>query len=333
MSKTSPLKSPAAGAALAFALAAVLSGCSRGQGSGQDATAGAAQPPLRVASQKGTTKSLMLASHALDGAPYRVEWSEFPSAQTLLEALGAGAVDLGAAGDAPFLFAYANDPKLKVVQIYRSGSEGRSVALVVPDASPIKTVADLKGRKIATGKGSIGHYLVLRLLDRAHLKPSDVQIVFLAPGDAKAALASGAVDAWSTWGSFIGLETLHGHGRVVVDGHGLLNSYGFYASNDAAIGAKRPQLTDFLRRLADAERWELTHPQARSVALAKETGLPQDVARDTVDKLRPNPVEITPDIVAEERATLKRYVDAGVIPVAPPTDGAFDTSFNATIHH
>jgi sulfonate transport system substrate-binding protein len=311
-------------------MAAALGGCSRGAAS--DGANAGAPPTLRVASQKGSTKSLMVASHALDGAPYRVEWSEFPSAQTLLEALGAQAVDLGGAGDAPFLFAYANNPKLKVVQIYRSAGGGRSVAVVVRDASPIKTVADLKGRKIATGKGSIGHYLILRLLEQAHLKPSDVRLIFLSPGDSKAALASGAVDAWSTWGSFIGLETLHDQGRVVVDGRGLLNSYGFYASNDAAIRDKRPQLEDFLRRLASAERWELTHPDARAIVLAKETGMPQDVARDTVDKLRPQPIEITPNVVAEERATLKRYADAGVIPKAPPTDGAFDTSFNATVH-
>jgi sulfonate transport system substrate-binding protein len=315
-----------------LAMTLLASGCSKGPAAKD--TAMASDPTvLKVASQKGTTKSLILASHVLDGAPYRVEWSEFPSAQTLLEALGAGAVDLGAVGDAPFLFAYSNNPKLKVVQVYRSNSGGHSVAVVVPDDSPIKTIADLKGRKIATGKGSIGHYLILKLLDQAHLKPSDVQIVFLSPGDAKAALASGSVDAWSTWGSFIGLETLHSHGRVVADGDGLLHNYGFQASNTTAISTKRPELTDFLRRLADAERWEQSHPEDYSAALAKETGLPEDVALDTIKKLRPEPIEIAPAIINEERATLQRYVDAGVIAKAPTTDGAFDASFNATIHH
>jgi sulfonate transport system substrate-binding protein len=332
MADASKMKSSAAHLALALAFVVTVCGCSRGNAPGAAEANRGAQPTLRIASQKGGTKSLILASHVLDGAAYQVIWSEFPSAQTLLEALGAGAVDLGAVGDAPFLFAYANNPKLKVVQIYRSHSGGHSVAVVVPDASPIKTAADLKGRKIATGKGSIGHYLLLRLLEQAHLKPSDVQIIFLAPGDAKAALASGAVDAWSTWGSFIGLETLHDHGRVVIDGDGLLNSYGFFASTESSIQAKRPQLTDFLRRLANAERWELTHQEVRAAALAKETGLPNDVALDTVHKQRPEPIEVTPAIVAEERATLKRYLDARVISVAPSTDGAFDTSFNSTVH-
>ncbi|MET0269311.1 MAG: hypothetical protein ABW173_02680 [Sphingomonas sp.] len=65
-----------------------------------------ARETLTVASQRGGTKAVMIASGALDGAPYAVEWSEFPAAQPLLEAVGGGAVDLGIAGDAPFMFAY-----------------------------------------------------------------------------------------------------------------------------------------------------------------------------------------------------------------------------------
>jgi len=312
--------------ALALGLAsALLVGCSR-----QDAAGGSDQVVLKVASQKGGTKALILASHVLDGAPYKVEWSEFPSAQTLLEALSAGAVDLGAVGDAPFLFAYAGDPKLKVVQVYRTANGGHSVAVVVPDNSPIKTAAGLRGRKIATGKGSIGHYLLLRLLEQANIKPSEVKIVFLSPGDSKAALGGGSVEAWSTWGSYIGLETLHGGGRVVADGAGLLNNYGFEASNAAAIQAKRPQIADFLSRLAKAEAWEQSHPDAYAKVLAKETGLPDDVAVDTVKRLRPQSVPITDQIVSEERETLKHFLSAGAIPFAPSTDGAFDTSFNAS---
>jgi sulfonate transport system substrate-binding protein len=273
----------------------------------------------------------MAAARVLDGAPFRIVWSEFPSAQTLLEALSAGAVDVGVAGDAPFFFAYANDPKLKVVQIYQSNSGGRSVALVAPKTSNYTSIGDLKGRKIATGKGSIGHYLVLRLLEEAHLRPSDVQFKFLSPGDAKAALASGAVDAWATWGSYISLERLSGAGRVVADGTGVLQSYGFEAANDATITSKRPQLEDFLKRLAKAERWEQSHADEYSVALAKETGLPQPVALDTIKYLRPEPVEITKAIIDEERGVLRRFVEAGVIKAVPPIDGAFDQSFNDTV--
>ena len=286
------------------------------------------QQVLKVASQRGATKALILASHALDGAPYAVEWSEFPSAQALLEALGANAVDLGGVGDAPFLFAYANDPKLKVVHVGRSPFSGTAVGVVVPTASPIHAPADLRGRRIATGKGSIGHYLLLRVLEQAHIPLSAVQVVYLSPGDAKAALANGAVDAWSTWTPYTDLETRGGAGRVVIDGTGLLNSYLFMASTDQAIAAKRPQLADFLQRLTKAEHWQSGHVAEFAKVLAADTGLPPDIALSLAQKHIYTVTPIRPTLAAEEQATLQRYVDGGVLAKAPATAGAFDPEFN-----
>jgi succinate dehydrogenase/fumarate reductase flavoprotein subunit len=195
----------------ALTAAVLLAGCgASGSGDGQ--------APLKVGSQRGGTKAILIASGALEGVPYKIEWSEFAAAQPLLEAVGAGAVDLGEAGDAPFLFAYASGAKIKAVQAGKSG--GSATALLVRKGAPFHGVADLRGRKIATGRGSIGHYLLLRLLEEAGLKPTDVQIVFLNPGDAKAAFTSGAIDAWVTWGSYVALAKLHDDATVLADGRG-----------------------------------------------------------------------------------------------------------------
>jgi len=287
------------------------------------------EPVLKIASQKGGTKSLVLASHVLDGAPYKVEWSEFPSAQALLEALSADAVDAGAVGDAPFMFAYATGAKIKVVQATRASGGGSSTAVLVRANSPIHTAADLKGKRIATGRGSIGHYLLLRVLETVGLTPKDVTIVFLSPGDAKAAFDSGTVDAWVTWGSYVGLAQLHDQTRIVADGQGLLHSIGFEVANDNAITTKRAQLADFLARLAKAERWEGTHTAEYAAVLAKETGLPLDVALYTVSKVRGVATPVDASIVGEEHDTLSHYLKAGVITSAPDLSGAFDTSFNS----
>ncbi|MGZ6016565.1 MAG: PhnD/SsuA/transferrin family substrate-binding protein, partial [Phenylobacterium sp.] len=139
--------------------AAPLAGCGPGAGKGEPTV-------LKVGSQKGGTKALILASGVLAGAPYRVEWSEFPAAQHLLEAVGAGAVDLGAVGDAPFLFAFASGGKVRAVHASRSVTGGASTAILVPATSPIRSVADLKGKRVATGRGSIGHYLLLALIEK-----------------------------------------------------------------------------------------------------------------------------------------------------------------------
>jgi sulfonate transport system substrate-binding protein len=260
-----------------------------------------------------------------------VEWSEFPSAQALLEALGAGAVDAGAVGDAPFIFAYAAGDKIKAVEASRASGGGSATALLVKAGSPIRTAADLRGKRIATGRGSIGHYLLLRVLESAGLTPKDVNIVFLNPGDAKAAFDSGAVDAWSTWGSYVGLAQLHDHTRIVADGRGLLTGIAFEAATDSAIAAKHAQIDDFIGRLAKAARWEHDHRPQYAAVLAKETGLPADVALYTVSQYALNPTPIDASILAEERQTLDHFVRGGVIAVAPNIDGAFDSSFNDAV--
>ena len=302
--------------------AALLAGC--GASGGKDD-----QTVLKVGSQRGSTKAILIASGALEGAPYKIEWSEFAAAQPLLEAVSARAVDLGEAGDAPFLFAYAGGSKIKAVQAGKSG--GSATALLVRKGAPYHGVADLRGKKIATGRGSIGHYLLLKLLEEAGLKPTDVQIVFLSPGDAKAAFTSGAIDAWVTWGSYVALARLHDDATVLADGEGRLSGYGFEAASEAAIAGKRPQVEDFLRRLAKARRWAGEHPKEFAAALSKETGLAPDVALYTVQHYRIAPAEIDDNAVAEATAVLERFRAAGAVTSTRDPAGAFDRSFNATV--
>ena len=128
-------------------------------------TTRAAEPlePLLVANQKSALKVLLEVSGELKDVPYEIKFSEFPSASPLGEALNAGAVDVGALGDAPYVFALGAGASLKVISI--THVSGRyTTALIVRDDSPIQSVADLKGKRIVTGRGSIGHYLAIRAL-------------------------------------------------------------------------------------------------------------------------------------------------------------------------
>ncbi len=300
-------------------LAASLAACAKGSG----------QPVLKVGSQRGGTKAILLASGALQGATYRVEWSEFPAAAPLLEALSAGAIDLGEAGDAPFLFAYAGGAKIKAVQAGQSGGAG--TAILVRKDSPIATPAGLKGRKIATGRGSIGHYLLLRVLENAGLKPADVTLVYLTPGDAKAAFTAGSIDAWVTWGSYIALARLHDAARILADGTGVISGFGYEAASERAIADKRPQVEDFLRRLAKARRWAAANPEAFAKVLSRETGLSEEIALYTVRNYRLLPTPIGEASVAESRAVLDRFRAGGAISGARDPAGAFDASFNGTL--
>ena len=307
---------------LVAGLAASLAACARG-GGGSPAV-------LRVGSQKGGTKALALASGVLVGAPYKIEWSEFAAAQPLLEAIAAGAVDLGAVGDAPFLFAYASGTPIKAVQASRASGGGAGTQILAPAGSAIASVRELRGKRIATGRGSIGHYVLLRVLEREAIKLSDVTVTYLSPGDAKAAFSSGAVDAWATWGPYVALAKADG-ARTLADGKGILSGYGFDVAGSRAIADKRPQLEDFLRRLARAKRWVGDHRADYSAVLSRETGLAPAITAYMVSSTRSEPVPIDVAVLAEERRTLEGFRSAGAIASSPDLGQAFDPSFNTAL--
>lgn len=289
-------------------------------------TGGPEQPVLNVGSQKGGTKAVMLASGALKGAPYTVSWSEFPAAQHLLEAIGSGAVDVGLTGDAPFQFAYQSGSPIRAVGAQTAPSRpSEALAIVVPKGSPVHGIADLRGKRVATTRGSVGHYLLLQALDAAKLPASAVRLTFLAPGDAKAAFGSGAIDAWATWTPYLTAALAEG-GRVVVDAKDFPRSYGFEVASERAIATKRALLADFLAREARALAWARTNKPVFAAVLARETGLPPGIARTMVDKNERQRVAIDDDVVAAQRIVAARFAAAGALKVTRDIDKAFDRS-------
>lgn len=284
---------------------------------------------LIVGDQRGGVQALLKAAGELDNVPYRIEWALFPAAAPLLEALNSGAVDLGGIGGQPFAFAYASGAKIKVVYAGRAitGRGSHASAIVVPDKSPLRRIEDLKGRRLATIRGSAGHDLALQLLESRGLSARDVQWVFLNNAEAKAALAHGSVDAWSTWGAYTGYALLKDHQRALGDASELPAGAGFFAATDKAIADKHAQIEDFTRRLARARRWVAGHQDEYAAVLAKETGLPADVAKFSIGDLITAPVPVDDRLKADELAILERYKRAGIIKTLPDLNGAFDGSF------
>jgi sulfonate transport system substrate-binding protein len=278
---------------------------------------------LHVGSQRGGTKALMLASGALEGAPYQVEWSEFPAAQNLLEAIGAGAVDVGLAGDAPFQFAYqSGQPVRAIAALAMRPRPPGSLDILVPAHSPIRDTAGLRGKRIATTRGSVGHYLLLRALEANHLKPSDVQIVFLSPGDTKAAFDSGSIDAWSTWSPYVPTVLASG-GRILTEGADYVTGYAFDAANAQSAVAKKALLADFLKREAKSYLWAKDHPQDYAKVLARETGLPPAIALYHVEHQPMVRVTIDDTLKREERDVVAHFRNAGALAGSQPLDAAY----------
>ncbi len=209
---------------------------------------------LRIADQKGGMRSQLEAANALQNLPYDIKWAEFPAAARWRKPQR-GRVDAGIIGDAPLLFALANGAPVKAIAVDKSNPAG--TAVLVSPGSTLKSGADLKGKRIATGKGSIGHFVALKALEQAGISPKEVQWVFLGPVDAKVALLNGSVDAWATWEPYTTQMVKTNEGQILVSGKGLLPGNTFLAATDSALNDphKRAALQDYLQRLAGAERW------------------------------------------------------------------------------
>lgn len=283
------------------------------------------RPVLKAGDQKGGLRALLEAAGALDGIAYDIQWAEFPAAAPLAEALNAGAVDSGPIGDAPLIFALAAGARVKAIGANRSDSYGTAV-LVRPD-SPLKGAADLKGRSVATNRGSIGHYITLKAITQAGLVPEDVNFRFLAPADAKLALTQGSVDAWATWEPYTALAETSRHARVLVSGRGLLPGLSYLAATDTAIASKRAVLQDFLQRVVRAQQWSYKHVDAYSAALARIIGIPPEAAKLQFERRQQQWVPINAQVIADQQGTADFYQQVGLIKQALDVKGTFDTGF------
>ncbi|KOX42143.1 sulfonate ABC transporter substrate-binding protein [Streptomyces purpurogeneiscleroticus] len=286
-----------------------------------------AQEVLRVGDQRGNARALMEAAGVLEGLPYRLEWSEFPAAAPLLEALNAGAIDAGGVGDAPFTFAAAAGVPVKAIAAFRNRQDG--LAILVTKDSALRSVPDLKGKRIATNRGSIGHQVVLAALEEAGLAFDSVSFSFLPPADAKLALTSGAVDAWATWEPYTSTAELAGLVRVVRDGNGITPGLTFAVASDSAIASKRRSLADFAERLTRARDWALKDPGPYAAVWSKLIGLPEAVPLRWFGRAAYRAVPIDGTVIADEQRNINLYVRAGLIPKsrAPRAETILDPSF------
>jgi sulfonate transport system substrate-binding protein len=268
---------------------------------------------LRIGDSKGLYKALLTAAGELKDLSYTVEWAEFPATAPALEALAAGAIDLRGSAAAPLIFAVAAGAPIKAVAGLRLDGRRESVAILVPSNSSIRTVEDLRGKRVGTNKGSVGHHLVLAALQRAKIPFGQVTIQYLLPSDAKAALGGGSVDAWSTWDPYVSIAEVQDHLRPIVDGSDLPMSDGTLVASSAAISAKRALLSDFIARQARAQDWARAHSEAYAKLYADQTGLSIEVTRSVVKHMNYRYVRIDDSIIRDHQEVADLYLKAAVI--------------------
>lgn len=281
------------------------------------ARAQAAKPvPLRIGYQKYGTLTLLKARGELEKrlAPQGVEvrWIEFPAGPQLLEGLNVGSIDFGTVGEAPPIFAQAAGADLLYVANQPPAPQGE--AIVVAKDSPIRSVADLKGRKVALNKGSNVHYLLVKALERAGVSYGEVQAVFLPPADARAAFERGAVDAWVIWDPFLAAAEKQLGARVLADGRGLVSNHQFYLAA-RAYADKQPQVIDaIVDELAKLDRWAEGHPKEVATFLGPQIGLDVGIAEVAAARFAYGIQPISPAVAAEQQKIADAFHALKLIP-------------------
>jgi sulfonate transport system substrate-binding protein len=273
------------------------------------------QVTLRVGDQAGTgAESLLKAAGLLTQLPFKVSWSDFTSGPPMLQAMGAGAIDVGGVGDAPPVFAAAGGADIAIVGATENGPN--SAALVVPKGSPIKSISQLRGKTIAVAEGSSADYHLLTVLEKAGLGVHQVTLDYLQPAEGLAALESGKVDAWDIWTPYIE-EVVDEHGaRALVNGNGFGSKYSFVVASRAALDnpAKAAAISVYLTELDKAYFWEKSHPSSWASNWAQGTGLPLSIMDQATKDESITPVPITSAVVTAEQGLVNAFYGAGLIP-------------------
>ena len=277
---------------------------------------GEVQVQVRIGYQKYGTLTLLKGRGTLEKRLAEqgvgVKWTEFPAGPVLLEGLNVGSIDFGTVGEAPPIFAQAAGANL--VYVGNEPASPASEAIVVPKGSGLRTLADLKGKKIALNKGSNVHYLLLKALEKAGVAYADIQPVFLPPADARAAFERGSVDAWAIWDPFLAAAEKQLGARVLADGKGLVANYQFYLAS-RTYAEKNPEILRIvLDEVAKVDDWGRNNPDEVATILSAQTGLSKEVVALAASRYAYGVKPVSVDVIASQQRVADAFSSLKLIP-------------------
>lgn len=272
---------------------------------------------IRVGYQKYGTLVLLkgkgLLEQKLRPLGYRVVWAEFPSGPPLLEALNAAAVDVGSAGEAPPVFAQAANPGEFLYVAHEPPAPSGEAILVAKD-SPIRSVADLRGKKVAFNKGSNVQYLLVRALERAGVPYEAITPVHLSPADAAAAFARGAVDAWAIWDPFLASGERSTGARTLVNGSDLVPNRQFYLSRRSFAEANGAAIDAVVAAIGEIDAWAKDNTDAVAAELAPSIGIPAAVLSVALKRQTYGVTPLDAATVADQQRVADAFHALGLLP-------------------
>lgn len=277
-----------------------------------------AEQVINIGYQRSSTLWILLKNDGqleqrLKPLGFTVNWHEFSSG--LLSAMNAGSVDLHAdVADAFALFTQAANTPLTYYA--RENPSPSAQAIIVQDGSPIRSLADLKGKRVAVSKGSGSNFLLISALKKAGLTLADITPVYLEAPDGVAAFSSGSVDAWAIWDPFLATQQREHHVRVIADGTDGIAIYNrFYVANTSFAKAHPDVLQAVFDTLHDTGRWVKAHPQEAAKALAPLWGnIPPETVELANSRRSYDIVPVKIDQLAEQQRIADYYYQAKLIP-------------------
>jgi sulfonate transport system substrate-binding protein len=256
---------------------------------------------------------------------WQVEWKEFPSGPPLLEAMNAGSIDVGHSGDAPLIFAQSAGIAFEYIGATSPAPE--SAGIVVPKNSKLKSVAELRGKRVAFAKGSSSHFLLARALSEAGLGFTDIKPIYLQPSEARAALQSGSVDAWAIWDPFYAAAEVDGEMGVLRNGQGLSAHRELYFARKDFLAAHPEIVTPLLAALRETGERALKDPAATAKFLAGRLGISEAIMlKSELRKPRYEAEPMSQESIADQQQVADTFFQLGLVPKAiRAADAVFQT--------
>jgi sulfonate transport system substrate-binding protein len=271
---------------------------------------------IRIGTQKGgffpAVRQRRTLEEAFKPLGIEVKWIDFQFGPPLLEAINVGSVDFGFVGDSPPIFAQAGGARIRYVAAVKS--DGNTQAIIVPKDSPIKTLADLKGKRVAFGKGSSAHNLLVAALEKGGLTWNDITPAPLAPADATAAFVKGSVDAWSIWDPYLALSELKEGARVIAFDKDVHKPNAFYIAGTDFVEKYPAVVARLNETFASEGRWADTHHEEVAKAQADATGVDIEAVRRFVARSNFRVVPVDDEVIKSQQAVADRFAKLGLIP-------------------
>jgi sulfonate transport system substrate-binding protein len=278
-------------------------------------TAQGALKEIRIGYQKNGVLVITRQQAALEkhfaSQGIEVKWVEFSSGPPMMEAMNVGSVDYGAVGDSPPVFAQAAGAAI----VYAAGQPiTNGQGILVPKDSPIRSIADLKGKRIGFTKGSSAHNVVVQTLEKAGLTYADITPVYLTPPDAGPAFANGSIEAWAIWDPYFAIGETKQNGRILINSREVTKTNSFYIANRDFAKNHGVILQQIVDVTTATGKWAEQHRDEVARSLAAVTGVPLDI--QTVAANRSNFVigPVTDDIVTTQQGVADRFYKLGLIP-------------------